>query len=214
MPGAGEVGRQPGKLGGVIERLLGNRLLLERPQEIEISHGDEEKRVVMLAGSGILPCGHLLVGNTGLENGVGDGELCGKARDGRRPAAYGVHAHSGLQRGAADDGNSAVGVLQWPVVVLIVDSGLNGREPEDLRPAELRKGLVDLFVGEGDPRVAAGGHRQGGREADDVAVFDRCLAALRRRKAGRERRCEGRSVRALRTVAKRRDGGGRRRCGD
>ena len=63
----------------VVERLLRNRLLLERPQEIEIRHRREKKQVVGGGRDRVPPGRHLLVRNARLENGVREGEL-GRSR--------------------------------------------------------------------------------------------------------------------------------------
>ena len=129
LSAAGEGGRQFGKLFRVVERLLGNGLLLERPQEIEVSHGRVQEEVVGGGRGRLLPGGHLLAGDARLENRVRQGELGRHAGNRRRTAADRIHPQSGFQRRAAGHGDRAVAVLQRPVMVLVIDAGLNRGQP-------------------------------------------------------------------------------------
>ena len=88
LSAAGERGRQFGELFRVVERLLRNGLLLERPQEVEVGHGHEEQEVMGGGRGRVLPGGHLLAGDARLENRVRHGELGRHARESparRRP---------------------------------------------------------------------------------------------------------------------------------
>ncbi len=170
LSAAGERGRQFGELFRVVERLACDGLLLERPQEVEVSHGHEQQEVMGGGRGRVLPGRYLLAGDARLENRVRQGELGRQPGNRRRTAADRVHPQSGFQRRAAGHGDRAIAVLQRPVMVLVIDAGLNRRQPEDLGAPQLCEGFVDLFVGESDLRILPRDQRQGPGEADDFLV--------------------------------------------
>ena len=129
LTGAGEGRRQLGEPLRVVERLLRNGLLLECPQQIEVGHGREQEKVVRGGCGRVLPGRHLLVRDARLENRVRDGELGRYAGDRRSTAAHRIHSQAGFQRRAAGHRDRAIAVLQRPVMVLVIDPGLNGRQP-------------------------------------------------------------------------------------
>ena len=86
---------------GVVERLLRNGLLLERPQKIEIGHSHEEEQVVGGGRGRVLLGRHLLARDARLENGVRQGELGRHAGNRRGTAAHRIHPQSGFQCRAA-----------------------------------------------------------------------------------------------------------------
>ncbi len=106
------------------KRLLGNGLLLKRPQEIEVGHGHVEEEVVGGCLGRVLSGGDLLAGDVRLKDRVGQRELGRHAGNRRRAAAHGIHPQSGFERRTVGHGDGAVAVLQRPVVVLVVDAGL------------------------------------------------------------------------------------------
>ena len=81
LSAAGEGGRQFGQLFRVVERLLRNGLLLERPQEVEVSHGHEQQEVMGGGRGRVLPGRHLLACDARLENRIRHGELGRHARE-------------------------------------------------------------------------------------------------------------------------------------
>ena len=165
-PAAGERGRQFGELFRVVERLLRDGLLLERPQEVEVRHGHEQEEVMGGGRGRVLPGRYLLACDARLENRVRQSELGRHPGNRRRTAADRIHPQAGFQCRTVGHRDRAVVRLQRPVMVDVIDPGLNRRQPQDLRAPQLREGFVDSFVGESYLRVLPRDQRQGPGEAD------------------------------------------------
>lgn len=80
-------------------------------------------------GGGVLLCRHLLAGDARLKNRIRHGKLGRHSRNRRGATADRVHSQSGFQRRSVCIGDRAIAVLQWAVMVLVVDAGLNGGQP-------------------------------------------------------------------------------------
>ena len=102
------------------------------PQQVEVGHGHEQQQVMGGGRARVLPGCYLLACDARLENRVRQGELGRQPGNRRRTAAHRVHPQSAFDGRAAGHGDCAIAILQWPVMVLVIDAGLNRRQPKDL----------------------------------------------------------------------------------
>ena len=91
------------QLFGMAERVLGNGLLLKRRQEVEIRRGHEEEEIVVRGRGRVLPGGHFVAGDAGLEDRVRGAKVGRHAGNRWRAAANGLHSHAGFECRAAAD---------------------------------------------------------------------------------------------------------------
>jgi hypothetical protein len=123
LAGLGVVAGDFGESTGVVERLAGDRLDLQRFQEVVIRQCGVKQDVVRRGATCLAACGQELLSDSRLEDHILRMEVHHDAGDGGRPGADGLSAQAGVDRAATGLDDIAGDVLDRAFVLVVVHAG-------------------------------------------------------------------------------------------